>query len=67
MDMKNFIVKREHRVFDVKIEYTRNAIVQKFLGYLGSKSYNVMPISKKKMYYTEGNRITTEIKMEILS
>jgi hypothetical protein len=68
MDMINVMVKREHRAFDVKIECTRKAFGEKFLGYLGPKSYNSMPISiKKEIYYTEGNRTTTKIKKEILS
>jgi hypothetical protein len=66
--MKNVILKREHRPFDIKIEYTRKAFGQKLLGYLGPKSYNLMPISiKKEIYYTERNRITTKLKKEILS
>lgn len=63
LDKKKVIVKRENRVYDVRIEYSRKAFGQKFIDYLGPKNYNSMPVHiKRDIFYTEGNHITTTMK-----
>jgi len=63
LDINKVLVKRENRAFDVKMEYPKKTFGQKFIDYLSSKNYNLMPISiKKDVFFTEGDRITTGMK-----
>jgi hypothetical protein len=60
---KKIIAERENRAFDVGMEYSKKAFDQKFINYLGPKTFNLMPINiKKEKIYTEGNKITTGMK-----
>jgi hypothetical protein len=49
--------------FDVRMEYSRKTFGKQFIDYLGSKNFNLKLINiKRKIFHTEGNHITIEIK-----
>jgi len=61
--MKKVIIKRQNWAFDVRMEYSRKAFGKKIIDYLGPKNYNLMPVNiKRDIFYTEGYRITIEMK-----